>query len=249
MPTAAAPWRLQVFESLPSTSDLLRNLAAAGEPEGAAVLARRQERGRGSHGRAFSSPVGNMFLSVLLRPCGPVREGGLWSLLAGLVVAEAVAALLPDPAMLTLKWPNDVLLDRKKLAGILVDSAATDAGTLDWLVVGIGVNLAIAPAIPDRPTACLAEVIDPPPSDAMAESVLARLAHWRGIQTSQGWPPVRDAWRARAQPLGAALTLTAGARELHGRFAGLGDDGSLLLETDGKVEAFTAGEVRLRVGA
>ena len=249
MPTAAAPWRLQVFESLPSTSDLLRTLAAAGEPEGAAVLALRQERGRGSHGRDFSSPAGNLFLSVLLRPGGAVREGGLWSLLAGLVVAEAVAAMLPDPAALTLKWPNDLLLNRKKLAGILVDSAANEAGRLDWLVIGIGVNLAIAPAVSDRPTASLAEVIDPPAPVAMAEAVLSRLAHWRGVQNSQGWPSVRDAWLARAQRIGAAMTLAAGARELHGSFAGLGDDGSLLLETGGKVQAFTAGEVRLRVGA
>jgi BirA family transcriptional regulator, biotin operon repressor / biotin---[acetyl-CoA-carboxylase] ligase len=125
-------WRLRVHEVLPSTSDLCRSLAADGEPAGLAVLARRQTRGRGSRGRDWESPPGNLFLSVLLRPAGRARDAAQWSLLAGVALGEAFAAYLPDASMLRLKWPNDVLVGGKKIAGILVDSSADAAGMVGW---------------------------------------------------------------------------------------------------------------------
>ncbi|MFN3612824.1 biotin--[acetyl-CoA-carboxylase] ligase, partial [Tepidimonas sp.] len=91
-PSVAPPpgWRLRVHESLPSTSDLLKRLAEAGEPEGLAVLARRQTGGRGRDGRAWESPAGNLYFSLLLRPGGPARDVGKWALLAALVMAEGL---------------------------------------------------------------------------------------------------------------------------------------------------------------
>ena len=91
-------WRLQTHEVLASTSDFCRERAAAGEPEGFAALARRQTQGRGSRGREWESPVGNLFLSVLLRPAERARDAGQWSLLAGVALAEALAAHLPATA-------------------------------------------------------------------------------------------------------------------------------------------------------
>lgn len=189
----AEGWRLAVHESLPSTSDLCRALAQDGEPEGLAVLARQQVNGRGSKGSSWISPPGNMYLSALLRPPGPAREAGQWSLLAGVALAEAVAALLPADAPLALKWPNDVLLGGAKLAGILIDSSATD-GRLDWLVIGIGVNLTRAPSLADRPTTCLAAHRAAPTAEAMAAAMLARLTHWRAIHAAEGFAPIRAAW-------------------------------------------------------
>ena len=247
MTPAAQSWRLTVHDELPSTSDLCRSLAQAGEPEGLAILARRQVQGRASHGRSWSSPPGNMYLSILLRPNTPIRQGGLWSLLAAVALADAVAPLLPDPSTLTLKWPNDLLLNGRKMAGILVDSHATQTGILDWLVIGLGLNLATAPQLPDRPSACLADATTPPPPETMAEHVLDRLAFWRDNFRRDGFAPVRTAWLARARNLGSEVTLRQGANDIVGRFAGLGDDGSLLLDADGKISAFAAGEVRLQL--
>jgi BirA family biotin operon repressor/biotin-[acetyl-CoA-carboxylase] ligase len=209
----AGGWRLVVHDCLPSTSSLCQALARDGEPGGLAVLARAQTGGRGSNGRHWASPPGNLYLSALLRPPGPAREAGQWSLLAGVAVAEAVAALLPADADLALKWPNDLLLGGAKLAGILIDSDAAGA-RLDWLVIGIGINLASAPTLAERATTCLAAHIAAPAPEVMAEAVLERLAHWRAVHAAAGFAAIRAAWR----PWGARLP----------GFGGLSDAGALL---------------------
>lgn len=236
-------WRLQVHDVLPSTSDFCRARAADGEPDGLAVLALRQTRARGSRGRDWTSPAGNLSLSVLLRPREQAREAGQWSLLAGVALADALAPVVPDPALLRLKWPNDVLLGGAKLAGILVDSAAAPDGALDWLVIGIGVNLAVAPDVPGRAVACVADVAAPPSPEAFAAVLLARLADWRGVRAREGFAAVRRAWLGRAAAPGSAVTLRLGERLIGGDFAGLADDGALLLNTEGRIRAFATGEV------
>ena len=244
----SAGWRLAIHESLPSTADLCRSRAEAGEPEGLAILARRQTAGRGTRGRGWEGAAGNLFLSVLLRPGGPAREAPQWSLLAGVALAEALAVDLPDAAALTLKWPNDLLLHGRKVAGILVESAADAAGELSWLSMGLGVNLAMAPVVVGRATACLAECGPPPPPEVVARRVLAALSHWRDVRAHAGFAPMRAAFLARAPAPGTPMTLRVGERILDGAFAGLGDDGSLLLHTEGRVQAFAAGEVALGRG-
>jgi BirA family transcriptional regulator, biotin operon repressor / biotin---[acetyl-CoA-carboxylase] ligase len=236
---AGAAWRLRCFETLPSTSDLCVSLAMAGEPEGLAALAARQTRGRGSRGRFWEAPPGNLNLSVLLRPAGDPAEAGRWALLAGVALAEALAPHVPHG--LSLKWPNDVLLGGAKLAGILIDSALRPEGGLDWLVLGLGANLAHSPDLPDRAAACL-----PPPAPApraVAEAVLNRLSHWRRVRAVEGFGAVRTAWLARAHRPGTQLTLRLGQTVIGGLFAGLADDGSLLLQTGGRVRAFQTAEV------
>lgn len=209
-----------VHESLPSTSDLCRALARDGEPDGLAVLAHQQTAGRGSNGRSWVSPPGNLYLSALLRPPGVAREAGQWSLLAGVAVAEAVAAWLPADAPLALKWPNDLLVGRldqggAKLAGILIDSSTVD-GRLDWLVIGVGVNLATSPELAGRAATCLAERIAAPTPETMAAAVLARLTHWRTVHATLGFAPIRAAW-------------TCWGARLPG-FTGLSDAGALLAD-------------------
>jgi BirA family biotin operon repressor/biotin-[acetyl-CoA-carboxylase] ligase len=237
-------WRLRCFASLPSTSDHCVALAAAGEPDGLAVLALRQTAGRGSRGRGWESPSGNLYLSALLRPEGLATEVGRWALLASVAVAEALAQPVPDPAALTLKWPNDVLLNQRKLAGILLDSAATPAGRLDWLVIGIGVNLRVAPPIADRAVACLAEVVDPPAPEDFATAVLGRLAAWR-VCLPADFARVRAAWLAHGQPIGSPLQFRHCDHVEQGTFEGLAEDGSLMMRTGGRVHAFATGEVLL----
>jgi BirA family biotin operon repressor/biotin-[acetyl-CoA-carboxylase] ligase len=239
--TEAAAWRLQHFLSLASTSDLCRSRAVAGEPEGLAVLADRQTAGRGSRGRAWESPSGNLSLSVLLRPKEPMARVGQWSLLAGVALAEALAPFAP----VTVKWPNDLLLHDRKLAGILIDAVADETGWVSWLVLGMGANLASAPTLPDRPTAAIADVAPPPSARDIAAATLDRLNEWRRIRLLDGFGPIRAAWLARSAPPGTMLTLRHGSRRIAGVFIGLGDDGSLLLQTGGRVHAFRTGEVLL----
>jgi BirA family biotin operon repressor/biotin-[acetyl-CoA-carboxylase] ligase len=203
------------------------------------VLAERQTAGRGSHGRHWESPAGNLYLSALLRPDVPAAQAGRLALMAAVALAEALAPHAPD---LTLKWPNDVLRDGAKLAGILTDSEAAPDGSLGWVIFGIGVNLAHAPAVPDRRTTCIGAAAPSPP--AFAATLLARIAHWYGRATAEGFAPVRAAWLARAHAPGTPLRLRRPDGVIEGRFAGLAEDGRLLLaDAAGHVQAHGAGEI------
>lgn len=233
-----AGWRMLVYDQLPSTADLLRQHAEAGEPERLAILARRQTAGRGTQGRAWQSPAGNLFLSVLLRPAVPVREVPQWALLAAVALH---AALAPQAAGLTLKWPNDLLLGGAKCAGILSEAALGADGRLEWLAFGFGVNLAFAPEVPGRATAAL-----PPPAlvpEAAAAALMVSLDHWSTIRQAGGFGPIREAWLQRGPPVGTPLTVTTPSGPLAGRFEGLDDTGALLLRTALGMESITAGDV------
>ena len=241
-------WRLEVHACLPSTADLCRARAEAGEADGLAILALRQSTGKGTHGRSWADCPGNLALSVLWRPGGPAVQAGCWGLLAGVAVAEALATFLPPEAPLTLKWPNDVLLGGGKIVGILAESVATAEGTLEWLSFGIGANLAMAPEVPGRRTACLAAYGAPPPPRQAAAGVRAALARWRDRVAREGFAPVRDAFLQRAPRPGTPLSLHRGAENIVGRFAGLDSGGALLLHTSQGLRTFVAGEVTSQTG-
>jgi BirA family transcriptional regulator, biotin operon repressor / biotin---[acetyl-CoA-carboxylase] ligase len=238
MPPGA--WRLEIHETLPSTSAALVARAEAGAAAGLALLAHRQTAGHGRQGRGWSSPAGNLHLSLLLRPSGPARELPQWSLLAGVALAEAAREVVPDPAAIRLKWPNDLLRDGAKCAGILADGALAPDGAVAWLVLGFGVNLVAAPPLPDRPTARLGAALLP---EAFARRLLARLDHWRDALAAQGFAPIRAAWSAFGPAPGEAIAVRAGGGWRHGRFAGLAPDGGLLLEEGSMCHTIAAGEV------
>ena len=241
---ASPGWRFAIHDALPSTQDACRDAGRAGVPEGLAVLARRQTEGRGTNGRLWQSPPGNLSLSVLLRPAEPARASGEWSLLAAVALADAMAATLAGCAnAVTLKWPNDVLLRGRKVAGILTEGEAGGDGRLAFLVIGFGVNLAVAPEVSDRPVASLAELTEPPAPDVFARALLAQLDRWRRRRMRHGFAAVREAWLTRGPARGAPIALRSGTATRHGAFAGLGSDGSLLLATGARVQAFAAGEV------
>ncbi len=232
-------WRLECFEELGSTSDLCAARAKEGEPEGLAIQALKQTAGRGSRGRAWQAPSGNLNLSVLLRPTRPAAQAGLFSLLAGIAVAEAIAKLAQGIPTL-LKWPNDVLINGAKLAGILIDATPT-GDRLDWLVIGIGINLTAAPQIPDRATTCLADhAALVSPRDA-ATAVLARLSYWH----DQPGPDIQAAWLVRAHPVGTPLEIRSVHDTRSGAFAGLSPTGELLLAADDRIEPISTGDVML----
>jgi BirA family biotin operon repressor/biotin-[acetyl-CoA-carboxylase] ligase len=241
-------WRLEVFDELGSTSDFCVERAKGGEAAGLAVLAKTQTAGRGSRGRVWIAPPGNVNLSVLLRPENPVSEAGVFPLLAGLAVAEAVEVFLPRGVPPTLKWPNDVLLNGAKLAGMLIDAAPV--GTrLEWLVLGIGVNLRHAPEIAGRQTTTLAAYNGQADAEIAAGKILERLGFWLGVLASSGAGPVQAAWLERAHPLGTALEIHAASGIIKGEFAGLSAAGELLLARGQSIERINTGEILLGSGA
>lgn len=213
-------------------------LAAGGAEEGLWLRADRQTAGRGRQGRAWTSPTGNFYGSTLvrLRPSDPPAAS--LSLAAGVALHEAAGAYLADPVPLRLKWPNDLLLSGAKLAGILLERVESA------VIVGIGVNLAHAPDLPDRATATLASAVSP--AD-FAQTLAAAFARWLGRWRGEGLAAVRDAWLARAHGLGTALRLHAPDGEAtEGLFDGLAEDGALRLRlADGRGRVIHAGDVFL----
>ncbi|HYZ62405.1 MAG TPA: biotin--[acetyl-CoA-carboxylase] ligase, partial [Acetobacteraceae bacterium] len=182
-------------------------------------------------GRNWATLPGNLALSVLLRPDAGPGELGRFALLAALSLAEALEA--EGAPRLQLKWPNDVMLEGRKLGGILLDSGV-ETGRLAWLVIGFGANLAAAP---DLPTAtCLPRPIAP---EAAALAVLARLDHWTAAPAAE----IRRAWLERGPPLGAPLRLNREGEVIEGAFAGLSETGALNLQSRGTLRAFSTGDV------
>jgi BirA family transcriptional regulator, biotin operon repressor / biotin---[acetyl-CoA-carboxylase] ligase len=219
-------------DELPSTSDRLKALARAGAAEWTAVLADRQTGGRGREGRAWASPAGGLYLSVLLRPrFTPV---GLLPLAAGVAVAEAVAEW---GVAARLKWPNDVLLGGRKLGGILAEAASGAAG-VEWVALGIGVNVAVpGDALPvglREHVASLAEETSArPPIADVAAAVLAHLrVCYDGLRTDS--QRIVESWRARAVDWWGDLVNVETAREtLQGRMRGVDAEGALLVDLEG----------------
>ena len=226
---------LEIVSETGSTSEDLKQRAAAGAPCGIALLARRQTAGRGRLGRPWQSVEGNLHLSLLLRPA-LLRYPGHWSLLAAVAVLDALRTCLPNDAGLRLKWPNDVLLNGAKLAGILLEGGP-------WLVIGFGVNLASSPDGLDRSTACAADLASPPAPDVFAHLLLSAVQGWRATYEADGFQPIRAAWLAAGPAPGEAMAVTVGQRRLEGAFHGIGADGSLLLDGPEGVVALTSGVV------
>jgi BirA family transcriptional regulator, biotin operon repressor / biotin---[acetyl-CoA-carboxylase] ligase len=237
-------YRLLSYAELDSTNEEAKRRAAAGAPEGTLVWARTQTAGRGRRGRVFVSPPGNLYLSILLRPTRPTAEAAQLGFAAALAVGEAVSPLLPRPDMLTYKWPNDVLIDRRKTSGISLESRATGEGRMDWLVIGIGINLASYPEHVEYPAISLAAAgVEAVTVEAMLETVAERFHLWYERWQEAGFGPLREAWLARAHGVGEAIRVRLEASETSGRFVGLDDDGALLLDDGVARRRVSAGDV------
>jgi BirA family biotin operon repressor/biotin-[acetyl-CoA-carboxylase] ligase len=195
-----------------------------------------QTAGRGRQGRHWQSAAGNFFGStlVIVRAGDPPPTS--LSLAAGLALVETLDVAVPGQPLM-LKWPNDVLMNGRKLAGILLERSG------DRIVVGFGVNLASAPELADRPVASLGGKIATEAFAPLLAASFARLvALWRGAQPKL----LAQAWMARAHPIGTALTVHSAPDEtIGGRFDGLESDGALRLWTASGLQIVRAGDVDL----
>ncbi|HSD27575.1 MAG TPA: biotin--[acetyl-CoA-carboxylase] ligase, partial [Vicinamibacteria bacterium] len=215
--------------------------ARLGAPEGALVLADVQASGRGRQGRSWVSPAGNLHVSVLFRP--GTAAAPLLPLAAGVAVAEGLA---PFGVRARLKWPNDVMVDERKLGGILAESSTTGAA-LEWVVVGLGLN--VRGELPPELRAQAISLRDAGATimdvDAVAASVLGRLAVWYHRLAEGGPSPVVSAWRERAVPWwgGRVVALSEEGR-VEGRAIDVDEAGGLVLEMDdGTRKILRSGEV------
>lgn len=219
-----------------STNDDAKAAAEKGEAEGLVVWALKQTSGRGRQGRTWESPEGNLYCSVLLRPEIDLSQIGRYSFVTANAVYDTIRQCLPI-ADITLKWPNDVLVEGKKIGGILLETVG------DALIIGVGLNVMHHPEEGLYPSTSLrAAKAQPKPLDEILDMFLLNLEHWQGVMKKDGFEPIREFWLKRAHKGHITVKLPQGIVE--GEFAGLGLDGSLRLYLpDGSENSIATGDV------
>jgi len=228
-------YHLLSYDAIDSTNEEAKRLAGGGASHGAVIWAKRQTAGRGRMGREWVSAEGNLFVTVLLNPEVDLPKAAQLSFVAALAAAETVEGIVNEPKKVACKWPNDILFDGKKIAGILLESFATTeptGGNRHWVAVGIGINVDNFPEHVMFPATCLrdagVEIIS-------AKIVLSRLVsnfiqrydHW----ANDGFGAVEKEWTKRAYHLHKKLEVIVGEDLYSGTFEGIDAGGQLLLRT------------------
>lgn len=231
------------FGTIDSTNEEARRRFRAGAAGPLWIRADRQSAGRGRRGRTWVSEPGNLFASLLLTAARPPAALAQLSFVAALAVHDALSALSGEGGRLRCKWPNDLLVGGRKIAGLLLESEMRDDVT--GLVVGFGINLSAAPEDVERPATAFEQAfgrrVSPPTAlEAVAMAFAARRALWQ----DRGFAPVREAWLARADGIGSRIEARLGDKVLTGRFSDLDADGALVLTPPaGAPVRIMAGEV------
>jgi BirA family biotin operon repressor/biotin-[acetyl-CoA-carboxylase] ligase len=232
---------VHALDTVDSTQAEGQHLAAAGAPEGTVVTARHQRAGRGRRGHEWwDAPGQSLLASVLLRPAGPAAAAPQLSLVGGLAVAEALAAVASVPARI--RWPNDLLVGGRKVCGILAEASSDGAGRLHHVILGIGVNLAQTafPAdLADRATSLYLVTGRTFEPAAVLAAVLERLARHYHAWRAGGFAVLRAAWLERSTLPGQAVRLPDGSE---GVGVDVGDDGILVARAaDGRLVHIVSG--------
>ena len=249
LPPEAAGYRLLALEATESTNDDALRAARAGDPGPLWIVAGEQRSGRGRHGRNWSSPLGNLYASLLLVDACASAKAPQLGFVAGLALHEAVEAVTGIGApRLALKWPNDLLLDGAKVSGLLLEGHRV--GSAEAIVIGFGINIAHAPEGTPYPAAALRAVDADVTCTAVFESLADRFAigfaAWKAgnpLDVDDPFGPTRRRWLERAAGLGTEVTLRLPSGERRGVFAGLDRLGRLRLQTAAGVELVDAGDL------
>ncbi len=244
--------RVDFHPELDSTNLRAEALARAGAAEGTLVVADAQTAGRGRLGRAWFSPPGrNLYLSLVLRPAIRADAAHFYVFVGALAVIDTAAALLGSRERLEIKWPNDVLLDGRKLSGVNLP-AILDGERVSALVLGIGVNVNLAredlpPELGTIATSLRIASGRWLDRTAVAEDLLARLERWIETLRDAGPAPILDTYAKWLRMRGSRVRIAGPgiAREVEGIAEGIGEDGALLVRTGGGLERILAGDVEL----
>lgn len=241
----AAP--VLILQEIDSTNAEARRRAEAGEFGPLWIAARRQTAGRARRGRAWDMDTGNLAQTLLITLDRSPPEASQLTFVAALAVHDFVARYVP-PSLVSIKWPNDVLVDGKKVSGILLESGAVDACHL-WLAVGIGVNLTSYPANTARPATAIVDHlagdrISPPSLEEGAKALSMNFERWFRIWETQGFTPIRTAWMEWTPGLTGPCIARLPNETVEGTADGVEPDGSLRLKLpDGTVRVISAGDV------
>lgn len=231
------------FDTLPSTNEYLLSLPDQQAVAGMTCIARNQSAGRGRGDRTWSSPPGGVYLSILMKPTLPFTKWHLLSLAMACAGAEAIATVHPDLSP-SLKWPNDILISGRKVAGILAQSTS---GANPRIVTGIGINVASRPELlPVRPL-YPATVINLESSYPCSEKHLIQAVRSNFYRYFELWTTSTDAllnkWTLLCDHLNKQVVLSIDGKEVRGLFTGIDADGAMLLDSHGSIEKYLVGDL------
>jgi BirA family transcriptional regulator, biotin operon repressor / biotin---[acetyl-CoA-carboxylase] ligase len=244
MARAASPFQLVTLKSADSTNNHAAELLKKGAVDQTVVTAKVQTAGRGRYGREWVSEEGNLFASLILKPVNERATWGQAGFVISLSIAEALLKIMPERDV-RLKWPNDVLVAGRKIAGVLLE-IKSDAKGNDALIAGFGVNCNSHPANTDTPATNLAGELgaDIAPEKVL-EGVLEAFEGYYALWQEKGFPAIRPAWLALAKDLKKQVSVRFAGKEIKGEFVDIGsDDGALYIKkADGETERLSAGDV------
>ncbi len=232
------------FDEIDSTNAEAKRRGDAGDPGPVWITAARQSAGRGRRGRNWETGEGNLAATYFFTTDRSASEIAQYSFITALAVADLVGAYVPASSV-SVKWPNDVLIEGRKTAGILIESSARPNGGL-WVAVGVGVNLARPPAESTYPSTALSEhmTAPPPPPIEALEKLSDAFERWLLLWRRAGFAPIAEAWTLRAHGLGEACAARLPDETVQGIAEGIDGDGALRLRVAaGRVRRITAGDV------
>ena len=233
------------LDTVGSTNDELRQRAVKSKAnEGLVIWSLEQTAGKGRQKRNWVSKPGNMYCSVLFRPDCAMSEAAQIGFLPVIAAGEALAGILGNAALLRYKWPNDLLLNRKKIGGALLEAGVGQNGLASWVVVGCGLNLQHYPNETRFPATSVKDEIGKDIEISLiVEAYLQSLSNWYGRWQEEGFEPVRKAWLASAHTFDEPLIVESGTDKMSGTFLDLDENGALLIKTDTGPRRIAAGDV------
>lgn len=245
--------KIYYFNTIDSTQNFALKLASKPHENGSIVISEQQTQGRGRQNRKWVSPRGGIWLSVLLKPNFEISQASLFPMLTSLALAisiEKVLKLRPK-----LKWPNDLTLDNKKVAGILVD-ASIESNQIDYLVIGVGINFKIQPGTISKivknsgnfygitTLVKKKEKADPIP---LLQAFLHELEQLYSKLVAGNLHGIKNEWEKRSSTIGRKVKIASPSGEIKGKATGIDDDGALLISSKGKTQRLLVGDISYQV--
>lgn len=232
------------FEEVDSTNHIAKELAKEGVTEGTVVISETQKTGRGRLDRKWISPSGGLWFSIILRPKVSLKKAPLVTLLTGVAVAKVIRQMGLDAKI---KWPNDVLINKKKVCGILTE-IGTGLNAIEYIIVGIGINVnidcALFPVEFKEKTTSLKEELNTNISRVdLMKSFLMELEHFYDLFNNQKFDRLLSEWKSLSETLFKNVRISTPTEEIEGKAIDINSDGSLILElSDGSIKTILAGD-------
>jgi len=245
-PNLPPAYRLFRLDTVDSTNAEAKRLAAKGEetaPDGALVWALEQTAGRGRRGRKWQSPRGNLYCSLILRPDVPAEQAAQLSFVGALAACDALSALAPPGHMVQSKWPNDILLNGDKVGGLLLEAETGGDETPEWVIMGLGINVAEHPSKAAFPATSLKACGWTVSAVDSLEAFSRHFMIWANTWLDDGFAAIRKNWLWRCKGLGDKIEVRLADRTMKGIFKDIDQDGALVLKTGKREHRITAGDV------